>query len=932
MAGASCPTLCAIETLTFLFTDIEGSTALLQRLGDDAYAGLLADHHALVRNGLAGNGGREVDTQGDSFFAVFTSPSACVQTALAIQRDLAGHDWPAGAEVKVRMGIHTGEVTEASTGLVGFQVHRAARIASVGYGGQVLLSSTAAALVRQSLAPGVDLVDLGAHRLKDLGQPEDIYQLRIEGLPWEFPPLRSLDNPELANNLPAQLATFVGRQQEVKDVLALIETSRLVTLAGAGGSGKTRLSLQVAAELLDGSGDGVWLVELAPVSDPALVAPAVSSSLGIPTRPDRTPLEGLLDALEHQNVLIVLDNCEHLIEECAALADALLRRGPRVHLLATSREPLGVAGETIYRVPSLSLPPPGDEDAEVGEPSDAVLLFVDRVRSQGVDIVLDSGTRPIVESICRRLDGMPLAIELAAARLRSMSLTAVHERLDQRFRLLTGGSRNVLPRQQTLRAAVDWSFAMLSQPEQTVLQRMSVFVDGFDLEAAEAVCGLDDIDPFDMADIIGSLVDKSLVIAEQQGGDVRYRLLETIRQFGVERLVANHPDEAVDVSRAHARYFVALTEQTAPLLTGSRAGAGLARFDLEWGNIRRAIENAAEDPGGASLVLRSAAALQRYWWIRHAGLDLRELVVAALDQATGADPGLRGRVCLALAFLIREVDLAEALSYGQRARAIATESGDDELLVRALGVIAVIEFFSGDMDGGVDAGHRSVDLARSLGDDILLGESLVFVLLFRSRLGDDVYGDLLAEALDLTRRTGDLPTVATLHNNTGSQALAEGDLVAARSHLEQVQEAGRLLGDWEHPIWLVNWGWLLRKEGDLPAARARFAHGMRVARRQGDRSSMAYHCLGLALVAGETGDGNRAAVMHGIADSLLAGLNEPWQDLEARDRQASIDALRLTMGDAEYERLASAGYEMDFDAAVRFALAHDAPALTSPIA
>ncbi len=927
-------TLCPIETLTFLFTDIEGSTALLQSLGDDAYAGLLADHHQLVRDGVAGSGGREVDTQGDAFFTVFTSPSACLHAALTIQRAMSGHEWPDGAEVKVRMGIHTGEVAEYSTGLVGFQVHRAARVASVGYGGQVLLSSTTAALVRRSLPPGVDLVDLGAHRLKDLGEPEDIYQLRAEGLPGDFPPLRSLDNPELANNLPAQLTTFIGRRQEVKDVLALIGTSRLVTLAGAGGSGKTRLSLQVAAELLDGSGDGVWLVELASVADPGSVAPAIADALGILIRPDRTPLEGLLGALEHQDVLIVLDNCEHLIEECAAIADALVRRGPRVHILATSREPLGVAGETIFRVPSLSLSPMTDtddttdtgdsDDPEHAELSDAVLLFVDRVRSQGVDIVLDAGTRPIVESICRRLDGMPLAIELAAARLRSMSLLAVHERLDQRFRLLTGGSRNVLPRQQTLRAAVDWSFSMLSGPERTVLQRMSVFVDGFDLAATESVCGLHDIDPFDMADIVGSLVDKSLVVADQHGGDVRYRLLETIRQFGVEMLVAASPQEAEAVAQAHCRYFVGLAEQTAPLLAGPRTAEGLARFDLEWGNLRRAIEHAAERPDGTALVLRAAAALRRFWWIRHSAQDLPEVIDAVLGREdAGADPGLLGRACLGAAVLNRSRDLTRSMTYGRRARAIAADIGDDVLLVQALGVLALAAFLSGDVDGGFGFADEGLKRARSSDDDLLLAEAIVYMLQFASLLRDGEADELVAEALDLTQRTRDLPILATLHNNVASVALGVGDLTAARYHLERLQETGRLIGDGDHPVWLLNWGWLLRKEGDRSGARAHFDEGLRQARRRGDRSGMGYQCLGMALLATDVGDWHRAAVLLGVADAL-ADVHEPWQDMEARDRQAGIDTVRIQIGDAEYDRLTAQGRTLDFDAAIRVALATDA--------
>jgi predicted ATPase len=344
--------------------------------------------------------------------------------------------------------------------------------------------------------------------------------------------LRTLGNPALPNKLPAQLATFIGRDRELAEVRGLDASCRLVTLTGAGGAGKTRLGLQAAAELLDGTGDGVWLVELAAVWDSDAVASAISAALGLAGLPGKPALAGLLEALAFQHVLIVLDNCEHLIDACAKTVDAILRRCPGVYLLATSREPLGIGGETIYRVPSLSLP--GPDDGDPAGSGDAVALFVQRAKEQGVDLSADTQTVLLLDSICRRLDGLPLAIELAAARLRSISLNGLRDRLDQRFRLLTGGSRAALERQQTLRATVDWSYSLLNGPEQSLLRRLSVFAEGFDLDASEAVCGAGHLD---VTDLLGSLVDKSLVMAEPAGGALRYRLLETIRQFAAERLV-----------------------------------------------------------------------------------------------------------------------------------------------------------------------------------------------------------------------------------------------------------------------------------------------------------------------------------------------------------------------------------------------------------
>jgi predicted ATPase len=452
------------------------------------------------------------------------------------------------------------------------------------------------------------LRDLGLHRLKDLGRPERIYQLDAAGLPAGFPPLRTLGHPALPNNLPAQLATFVGRDAELAEVRDLIASSRLVTLTGAGGTGKTRLGLQAAAGLLDGTGDGVWLVELAAVSDSGAVASAISAALGLTGPPGNRPaLASLLEALAFQHLLIMLDNCEHLIDACAKTADAILRRCPGVYLLVTSREPLGIGGETIYRVPSLSLPGPDDADSPAS--CDAVALCVERAKEQGVDLSADEKTVPLLVSICRRLDGLPLAIELAAARLRSISLNDLRDRLDQRFRLLTGGSRTALARQQTLRATVDWSYSLLTGPEQSLLRRLSVFAESFDLDAAEAVGGAGH---HDATDLLGSLVDKSLVLAEPAGGTLRYRLLETIRQFAAERLVEAGEDEALAAAANHCEYFLRVAETAAPHLTGSDQRRWLSRLDADIANLRRAAEHAASDPAGTAQVLRFGVALRRY--------------------------------------------------------------------------------------------------------------------------------------------------------------------------------------------------------------------------------------------------------------------------------------------------------------------------------
>ncbi|MGA8456242.1 MAG: adenylate/guanylate cyclase domain-containing protein, partial [Streptosporangiaceae bacterium] len=481
------PAWSAAQTLTFLFTDIEGSTAMLQRLGG-SYAEVLVGHHEIIRSGLAAHHGREVDTQGDAFFAVFAAPSACVAAAVEMQRALSAHRWPADYPVRVRMGIHSGEAAQTPVGLVGLEVHRAARIAAVAHGGQIVLSAAAAALLSDSLPAGASVRDLGLHRLKDLGRPERLFQLDADGLDTAFPPLTSLDNPKLRNNLPAQASSFIGRDAQLAEVHRLLDGSRLVTLTGAGGAGKTRLGLQAAAGLADGSGDGVWFVDLAPLQDGDLAAAATASVLGIREDPGRPITETLVDAVGDRSLLVLLDNCEHLIDACAKLADALLRGCPNIVLLTTSREPLGIDGEQVYRVPSMVTPAEGD-GVDVIRSAEAVRLFADRARQQGARLSWDPEAAEVAGRICRRLDGIPLAIELAAARLRVMPVAELDARLDQRFSILTGGSRAALPRQQTLLAMVDWSWELLTAAERHVLAGLSVFAGGFDLAAAEAVAG-----------------------------------------------------------------------------------------------------------------------------------------------------------------------------------------------------------------------------------------------------------------------------------------------------------------------------------------------------------------------------------------------------------------------------------------------------------
>ena len=908
-----------METLTFLFTDIEGSTVLLRRLGGGVYAQVLAGHHALIRSALAAHGGTEIDTQGDAFFAVFSSPRACVAAVLEMQQAIGVHAWPGGERVQVRMGVHCGEAEQTAAGLVGLEVHRAARVAAVAYGGQVLVSETAAALVRDWLPPGAELTDLGSHRLKDLGRPEQIFQLHAAGLRAEFPPLRSLGSPALPNNLPAQLSAFIGRGRELAEVRGLVESVRLVTLTGAGGCGKTRLGLQVAAELLDGSGDGVWLVELAAVTNEDAVASAISEALRLAAQPARPALETLLDALASQDVLIVLDNCEHLIGGCAKTAELILRRCPRVHLLATSREPLGIGGETIYRVPSLSLPGSGDCGSSAAESSDAIALLVERAREQGIGLSVDEETSALVLSICRRLDGMPLAIELAAARLRSMSLASLHDRLDQRFRLLTGGSRTALERQQTLQATVGWSYSLLNSAERLLLRRVSVFAESFDLDAAETVCGFGDIETLDVADLLGSLADKSLVVAKPAGAADRYQLLETIRQFAAERLVEADEDEAAALAAAHCEHFLGVAESAAPHLTGPDQGNWLAGLDLDQPNLRRAIEHAVGRPDRTALVLRFGTGLQRYWWGRSLHAEALGLLVPVLQRPDArADPELFGAALVTATLAAHLVDIAAARQLGDQAVELARRLDDDRLLIDSLGVQCATYCFLRQLERGFQLGQESVERARRRGDDVLLGESLMAFLMCSDPLDPVGSRQLFAEAIACTGRSGDLLITYHLHNIAGVQALHVGDIPAARAHLDAAAQAMQAIGGNSSPL-SVNLGWVLRHEGDPDGARSMFEAGLRTARRNGYRSGMAYAGLGLACLAADRGDWHRAGQLHAVAQAFLDQAEEPWQEPEARYRRESLDDVRARLGVEQADQAYAQGMALSLDQALDLA-------------
>ena len=909
----------ATQTFTFLFTDIEGSTAMLQRLGD-AYAGVLADHHRLLRRVLTAHDGKEVDTQGDAFFAVFSSASACAAAAIEVQLAFVSHAWPANETVRVRMGIHSGEASESAAGLVGLDIHRAARVAAVAHGGQVVLSASTAALLRDRLPDGAFLRDLGSHRLKDLGRPEQIFQLEAEGLPAAFPPLRSLDNPRLLNNLPAQVSRFIGRDAVLAEVRRLIGAFRLITLTGPGGVGKTRTGLQVAAELLDGSGDGVWFADLAPLLDPDLVVATVANVLGIRGDPAR-PVDTLVEAIGGRSMLILLDNCEHVIGTCAKLADALLRNCPNVAILATSREPLGIDGERVHRIPSLGMPA-DDDDSDTIRDAEAVRLLLDRAAQHGVTLGWDERSAAVVSRICRRLDGIPLAIELAAARLRAMSVTELEARLDQRFSILTGGSRAALPRQQTLLAMVDWSWELLHASERHVLARLSVFVGGFDLAAAEAVTLGEGVRPEEVIGLLGALVDKNLVQFDDTGtGPARYRLLETVRQYGARQLGAGSPAAPHDARVAHRDHYLALAQVAAPRLVAPDQAEWLDRLDLEIGNLRAAIAYCLERDSALGIAL--ASSLEVFWRARGHAAEGADALARLLGLPTAQEATLpRARGLATAAYLSQHAGrYAAAEQFCAEALAIAQLADDDYLVARLMHTRAHVLLRQGHQAAALPLIERGLGLARRLE-----AVHLTARLLADRSYALDVQGDYAAaahdaaEALSLYRQAGDRRESGTILGNLGYTELSTGDLGPARSHLIESLDIARVLNDSYGVVYgTFNLGLAEYLGGSASAAEDLFTESFRLARRVMTKPGIAYALIGLAI-AGSEGDLDRAARLHGAAEAALAALGETVDPVEARLRERDCQRLRSVLGPEAFAAEYAAGKSLSSEEILVLAL------------
>ena len=767
---------------TVLFTDIEGSTRLWER-EPERMRHALALHDALTKNAVEQNGGAVVKMTGDGVHASFDDPLDAIVAAVAIQRALVDSTVTGDIELRVRCGIHCGAVERRDNDFYGSAVNRCARIMNAAHGGQILVSQAIATLVEDRLPDPVTLQDLGNVRLRDLTHPERVYQVIAADLRRDFPALRSLESTP--NNLPHQLTSFVGRERELEEVKRLLREARLVTLHGPGGLGKTRVSLQVAADVLDEYPDGVWFVELAPLSDPRMVPQAVASALGVKEEAGKPLTDALAKFVGDRRLLLILDNCEHLTLACAALAKQLLQAGPNVRMLTSSRENLRVAGEALYPLPPLAAPLPQETSPQTLSRYEAVRLFVERATAAQPPFRLTDKNATAVAEVCRSLDGIPLALELAAARVRAMSVDNIAARLNDRFRLLRAGDQTALPRQQTLRALIDWSYDLLEDPERIMFHRLGVFVGGWTLEAAEAVCAGGDLDRDDIVDLLTRLVEKSLVALDPMTG--RYRLLETVRQYAQERLATSN-DQAL-VRQQHLVYFVDLAEKARPALFGPQQGEWLARLDLESENLLAAHASCNDAENGAELGLRLVNAVKQYWVYRGFLALGYAITVEALERK-GADrrDALRSRAqfCAGqLCSLMGHHD--EAQQRLEESLAIAREIGDRTRVAATLQPLTWAALGRGDIASAHRYSEQALTLAREVGGKRDLAAAINMQAHIHRLEGNvDAAEPLYRTVLSIAQELGDRDTIAVGLLNLAMVGIMRGSVNAAARMLLDV--------------------------------------------------------------------------------------------------------------------------------------------------
>jgi predicted ATPase/serine/threonine protein kinase/class 3 adenylate cyclase/Tfp pilus assembly protein PilF len=919
--------------LTVVFTDIEGSTQLWEH-HPHIMKLALARHDSLVREALETNGGYVYKLIGDAFQAVFTEPIKALQACQQAQQALFSENWATEiGTLKVRMALHTCQVEARDGDYVSPNLNRLARLLAVAHGGQVLLSLATTEQVQDHLPSELSLQDMGEHRLKDLIRPEHIFQLCVPGLPDNFPPLKSLDN--LPNNLPIQLTSFVGREKELAELKRLLSpdaargrpTFRLLTLVGPGGTGKTRLAVQVAAEVMQHYRDGVWLIELAALGLESQIVPALAQTLNLPEKPGKPILTSLIEHLKGQQVLLILDNCEHLIDSCARTANTLLTACPNLQILATSREALNINGETTFRVPSLTLPGSTGKPLSPDKLSDyeAVKLFIDRATAVNPGWTITNQNAPALVQLCNRLDGIPLALELAAARIKSLTVEQINARLDDRFKLLTGGSRTAVPRQQTLRALVDWSYELLTESEKLLLQRLTVFGGSWSLEAAEQICAGEGLEDFEILDNLEQLVNKSLVVLEDsQGKEARYRFLETIRQYTRPKLVASG-EESWLLPR-YLEYFLALCEEAASKLSGGGEQANwLARLQTEYDNIRAALDGAIQGRIELETGLKLALAFWRFWEIRSyfsEGVDYfaRLLEKARLDGAEDAPLYPWGLMRLGVLewrrgnFAVAQTSYEEALEWMQRL-------GDTTGTGATLNNLGNLFLSQGKIAEARPVMEQSLALARQTEDWPRVAITLGNLGAIASNQQDYASAEqYFQESLKLTRKLDYLQQTANNLNNLGYLALVRGDYATAQPYeLESLAAFRKLQNLGATCAVLNNLGWITQHNEEYHQSREYYLESLEISQQIGHKKETANSLVGLGVLAVHQKHLRRAARLFGGVRAFLDTANLKLNELEQKEHEQAFDSMLIDLEQAEFKFEWETGQLMSLEDLCRYA-------------
>ncbi len=903
-------------TVTFLFTDIEGSTQRWES-HREAMDEAVKRHDALLRDAIDRHNGYVFKAIGDAFCVAFARVSDAVTTAFEAQRALSAEDFSSVGGLRIRIGLHAGEASERNGDYFGPAVNRVARLMSIGHGGQILLSGSTRELAHSDLPAGTSLVDLGSHRLKDLTEPEQVWQLTIAGLPAEFPPLKSLDT--IPNNLPIQPTSFRGREHDLEEVKSLLGQHKLLTLFGSGGVGKTRLALQVGAEILDQNPDGVWLADFSPITDPELVSSVIAKEIAMPQVEGRRIDDSIPQWLRRKKLLLILDNCEHVLEAVAAIANAIIRSCPDVRMLATSRQALGVSGEEVLRLPSLDVPHKiADLTPAAVMEFGAVALFVDRARSVDKSFALTDDNAPIVAEICRRLDGIPLALELAAARVKILSIPNLAQRLNERFKILTGGSRTALPRQKTLGALIDWSYDLLTPPEQMLFSRVGIFAGGFSLDAATAVCSGEDLDEIDILDLLSSLTDKSLVVADTAGEQERYHLLESTRAYALEKLTAAGARE--QLSRRHAEYFRDQAQEADKRFGTGSTAAWLASVERELDNYRAVLEWSLKDGHDVALGGAVAGALLGLWL--GGGLTVEGRYWIGLAQAS-LDESMHPRVAARLWRALSGFSSGKrAHDYAQRAIALYQSVGDESGQAWSRSSLAHSLSQMGRFEEASDVNARALAAMRTLGNNHGVAGCLGSQALIQTNRGEVAAArESYAQALAAHKVLGNEAGVALVLGNLAELEFADGQIeLALRLACEGLEIESRGKNATSLAVCHCNTAAYRIALGEVDGAREAAREALRLA-----RQAQAVFCIAIVLQHGALllalrGDLNDAARLIGYVNLQFKELGNERETTEKWGYDKLMAALRDQLNEVEIETLAAEGAAWSEDRAAEEAL------------